>query len=327
MEIVRWGLLSTAHINRRLIPAIWAAPRGELIAVASRDQVTADGYAKKWDIQHAFGSYQAMLDSDLIDAVYIGLPNHLHAEWSIKAMQAGKHVLCEKPFALSMGEVDQMIDTSQKTGRVLVEAFMYLFHPQTKIAREWIRNGHLGEPLIIRSVFNYRLEDKNNVRLIPEYGGGCLWDVGVYPVSFAQFIFGGSPAAVNGFSVSGETCVDEIFIGQMSYPGGGLAQIASSFRTPYMIHAEVIGNTGRLVLTRPFASMEDGRKMIFEPFEGPSIEIPVPEVELYAGEVEAMHAAILDGVQPSLTLAETRNHVRTVLALYESVKQGRTVDL
>ncbi|MBP1694487.1 MAG: Oxidoreductase domain protein [Chloroflexi bacterium] len=327
MDIVRWGLLSTAHINRRLIPAIWAAPRGELTAVASRDQATADAYAKKWNIHHAFSSYQAMLDSDLIDAVYIGLPNHLHAEWSIKAMKAGKHVLCEKPFALTLDEVNGMIETSQKTGRVLVEAFMYLFHPQAKIARDWIRDGHIGEPLIIRSVFNYQMEGKVNVRLIPEYGGGSLWDVGVYPLSFAQFIFGGPPTAVNGFSVIGETGVDEIFIGQMIYPGGGLAQISSSFRSPYMIHAEIIGNAGRLVLTRPFASMEDGRKMTFYPVDNPPFEIPVPDVELYSGEVEAMHAAILDGVPPFLTLEETRNHIRTVLGLYESVKQCRTVEL
>lgn len=327
MEYVRWGLLSTANINRRLIPAIQAAPRGILSAVASRSQASADAYARDWEIPHAFGSYQAMLDSDLVDAVYIGLPNHLHAEWTIKALQAGKHVLCEKPFALTLVEVDAMIAASQQSGRVLAEALMYRHHPQTKIAGEWVRSGRLGEPLIVRGVFNFLLGDRDNVRLTPEWGGGCLWDVGVYPLSFAQYIFGEPPVSVNGVQWLGESGVDETFLGQIAYRGGGLAQISSSYRSPFYIHAEVIGAAGRLTLTRPFTDMETSRQMIFYPMDGEAVEIPVPEVELYAGEVEDMHAAILDGAPPYLTLEETRNHVRTVLALYEAARQGRTISL
>jgi predicted dehydrogenase len=131
MDRVRWGLLSTARINRQLIPAIRASDRGELSAVASRSQAAAEAYAADWDIPHAFGSYQAMLDSDRVDAVYISLPNHLHAEWAIRALRAGKHVLCEKPFALSLEEVDAMIAASRETGCYLAEAFMYRHHPQT----------------------------------------------------------------------------------------------------------------------------------------------------------------------------------------------------
>ena len=132
MNKIRWGLLSTANINRRLIPAIRASERGELVAVASRSLESARKYAHEWDIPKAFGGYQEMLESGEVDAVYISLPNHLHAEWSIRSMQAGVNVLCEKPFAITLDEVDQMIAASQASGRVLSEAFMYRHHPQTK---------------------------------------------------------------------------------------------------------------------------------------------------------------------------------------------------
>jgi D-xylose 1-dehydrogenase (NADP+, D-xylono-1,5-lactone-forming) len=327
MGAVRWGFLSTANINRRLIPAIRSAPRGMITAVASRNHVRADAYARKWEIPNAFGDYQAMLDSDLIDAVYIGLPNHLHAEWTIKALQAGKHVLCEKPFALTLAEVDEMIEASQKYERILAEAFMYRHHPQAKIAHDWIQSGHLGEPLMVRGIFTYSLHERDNVRLVPEWGGGCLWDVGVYPLSFAQYIFDEPPVSVNGFQWLGDSGIDESFVGQMTYAGGGLAQISASFRLPFYIHAEVFGTAGRLTLTRPFCAMEEGRYMTFYPLEGDPLEIPVPEVELYSGEVEDMHAAILDSAPPYLTLEETRNHVRTVLALYEAAQKGNTITL
>jgi D-xylose 1-dehydrogenase (NADP+, D-xylono-1,5-lactone-forming) len=327
MDTVRWGLLSTANINRRLIPAIQASQRGQLLAVASRKQSTAEAYAAQWEIPHAFGSYQAMLDSDQIDAVYIGLPNHLHTEWSIRAMQAGKHVLCEKPFALTLADVDAMIEASQKYQRVLAEAFMYRHHPQTKIVGEWVQNGRIGEPIVVKSVFNYKLSDRTDVRLKPEYGGGCLWDVGVYPMSFAQYIFNGPPIAVEGLQWIGGSGVDETFVGQMLYPGGGLAQISSSFRSPFHIHAEVIGTEGRIALTRPFIGMEDGRQMCFFALDGEPVEIPIPEVELYSGEVNDMHAAILDNAPTYLTLAETRNHILTILALYEAANKNQQIPL
>ena len=153
MKKIRWGLLSTANINRRVIPAIRQSERGELVAVASRSPGTAVSYAKQWQIEKTFSSYEAMLQSDEIDAVYIGLPNHLHAEWSIYAMQQGKHVLCEKPFALTVADVDRMTAVSQQTGMVLAEAFMYRHHPQTKLLGEWVQNGRLGEIRRIEASF------------------------------------------------------------------------------------------------------------------------------------------------------------------------------
>ncbi|MBE2197312.1 MAG: Gfo/Idh/MocA family oxidoreductase [Anaerolinea sp.] len=326
MKKVRWGLLSTANINRRLIPALRMSARGELTAVASRSQESAAAYAAKWEIPHAFGSYAAMLNSDVVDAVYIGLPNHLHAEWTIYALQHGKHVLCEKPFAISLDEVDGMTAAAQATGNVLAEAFMYRHHPQTKIVQEWVRDGRLGDIKLVRATFNFRFSTRENIRLVPEWGGGCLWDVGVYPLSFAQAIMGEMPQWVLGSQWLGESGVDEFFAGQMGYSDGRLAQIASAFCSPFHTMAEVIGTEGRLTLNRPFVGHEDGaRQLLFHPAEGAPQEIPVPEMELYLGEVEDMHAAILDGASTYLSLAETRNHVKTVLALYESARAGQVV--
>ncbi|MCB8923734.1 MAG: Gfo/Idh/MocA family oxidoreductase [Ardenticatenaceae bacterium] len=324
MHKVRWGLLSTANINRRLIPAIQMSARGELTAVASRTLPAAQTYAAQWGIPRAFGSYEAMLNSDEIDAVYISLPNHLHAEWSVYALRHGKHVLCEKPFALTLDEVDAMTEAAQETGNILAEAFMYRHHPQTKIAKAWVDDGRLGDITLLRGAFNFAFRSRENVRLVPEYGGGCLWDVGIYPLSLAQFIMGGPPQWVMGSQWIGDTGVDEFFAGQMGYGNGRIAQITASFNTPFYTFAEIIGTQGRLTMNRPFVGHNDGqRQMLFHPANGEPQEIPVPQKELYLGEVEDMHAAILDGAPNYLTLTETRNHIKTALTLYESARTGQ----
>ncbi|MDX1613055.1 MAG: Gfo/Idh/MocA family oxidoreductase [Candidatus Promineifilaceae bacterium] len=327
MNTVRWGLLSTANINRRLIPAIRASARGRLVAVASRNQARAETYAAEWEIPQAFGSYEAMLNTDEVDAVYIGLPNHLHAEWSIKAMEAGKHVLCEKPFAPTLAEVDQMIATAAATGRHLAEAFMYRHHPQMKIVGQWVREGRLGDIVQVMARFSFTLDDPQNVRMVPEYGGGSLWDVGVYPVSLAQYIMGGMPLYVAADQWVGSTGVDESFAGQMRYPNGGMALFACSFRTPFHTMAEIIGTEGRLALERPFVDVEEGRLLHYEAGAAEPEEVTVPEEMLYLGEVVDLNAAILDGADPYLTLSETRQHVRTTLALYEAAASKEVVYL
>jgi predicted dehydrogenase len=326
MGSIRWGLLSTANINRRLIPAIRASERGELVAVASRRQAEADAYAAEWDIPRAFGSYEAMLASGEVDAIYIGLPNHLHAEWTVRALEYGIHVLCEKPFAISLAEVDHMLDAARDNGRVLAEAFMYRHHPQTKIAGDWVRGGKLGEISVMRGVFNFAMGKRDNIRLVPEWGGGSLWDVGVYPLSLAQYFMGGTPVWVHGDQWVGPSGVDESFTGTLHYNNGAMAQISSAFRTPWYTHFDVMGTAGRLVLTRPFTGLEgDARRLTFVGPDDLEQEIPVPEQELYIGEVEDMHDAILTGRPPYIGLNETRDHVRTVLALYESARRGERV--
>lgn len=326
MTRVRWGLLSTAHINRRLIPAIRASERGELVAVASRTQAAADAYAAEWGIPRAFGRYEDLLASVEIDAVYIGLPNHLHAGWTVSALEQGIHVLCEKPFALTLAEVDAMIDAARDNGRVLAEAFMYRHHPQTRIAAQLVRDGRLGDVALIRGGFNYKMTSRDNIRLVPEWGGGSLWDVGVYPLSFAQHLMGGAPVWVFGDQWLGPEGVDETFTGALHYANGAMAQISSGFRMPFHTCFEVLGTNGRLEITRPFNGMEapDARLTYYDASGEPD-RIPVPEEDLYAGEVRDMHDAILNGRPPLIGLNETRDHVRTVLALYESARRGERV--
>lgn len=322
MTKVRWGLLSTADINSSIIPAIRASSRGDLAAISSRDRAKAQAYAAQWAIPQAFQSYNEMVASDLIDVVYISLPNHLHAEWTVKALEHGKHVLCEKPLALTVGDVDRMIKASQESERRLSEAFMYRHHPQTKIAGEWVQSGRLGEIGLVRCVFNFAVRNPKDIRLIAEFGGGSLWDLGVYGVSFAQFIIGSSPTSVAAHQWVGDSGVDEVFIGDLRYPSGALAQIASSLRTPSYSLAEILGTEGRLELNQPFLGLDENRRMTFYPRDGDPIEIDVPQKELYVGEIEDMNAAILDGASNYLTLRESRDHIRTVQALYRSAEDG-----
>ena len=325
--MVRWAILSTANINRRVIPAIRASKRGDLRAVASRETGRAAQYANQWEIPESFGSYESMLESESIDAVYISLPNHMHAEWTVKALEAGKHVLCEKPLALSLNEVDQMIAASQSTGCVLAEAFMYRHHPQTKLVGEWVRSGRLGDVVLVRGTFNFKIQNRKNIRLEPEMGGGSLWDIGVYPISLAQFVMGEPPQRVYGEQWVGDTGVDETFVGQLRYVQDRLAQISSSFRTPFYTFVEILGSEGRLTLNRPFVQLDKTRQLIFHPNSGGSEVLELEEKELYLGQIEDIHSAILDQKPPYLSLQESKNHVRTVLALYESARKKEMVSL
>ncbi len=327
MDKVRWGLLSTANINRRVIPAIRMSARGELVAVASRNEDKACQYARQWEIPRSFYTYEEMLSSGEVDAVYISVPNHLHAEWTIKALNYGLHVLCEKPFALTVEEVDEMVAASQRANRVLAEAFMYRHHPQTRLLGEMLRRGDIGDLLSVRAVFNFKVANQENIRLAPELGGGSLWDVGVYPISLAQFVFGGAPDWVSASQHIGPSGVDESFWGLLHYPGERTAQIMSSFESPYFTYAEVVGTAGRLVLDQPFTGQDENTVLRYFSQNGDRQDIPAPDEYLYLGEIEDMHAAILDGAPTYLSLEETRSHVRTVLALYQAARQGVIVHL
>ena len=276
-----------------------------------------------------------MLQSGDVDAVYISLPNHLHAEWAIKSLKSGIHVLCEKPFATSLEDVDGMIAASQESGCVLTEAFMYRHHPQTRSIGDWIKSGKLGEITLIRGTFNFQLSEKGrnpdsmNVRMIPEFGGGCLWDVGIYPLSYTQYLLGGPPEWVSGSQIIGPTGIDEVFTGQMRYPTTGgsevLAQISSSFNTPFYTFMEIIGTDGSLYLNRPFTNLGKGAKVLFSDRTGKTRNIKIPKKSLYLGEVEDLQSAILDKASPLITLEESRNHIRTALGLYESAQTGQIV--
>jgi xylose dehydrogenase (NAD/NADP) len=316
----KWGLLSTADINKVILAAMPHSQRGELLAVGSRDLAKAKAYAEKHHLPRAYGSYEELLADPDVQIVYIGLPNGLHAEWTIKALQAGKHVLCEKPFALTLAEVDAMHAAAQAANRVVAEAFMYRHHPKLLKAKELIDTGALGTPRFMRASFSFFLDRAYNVRWDPAIGGGALWDVGCYPMSLSRFFFG-APERVDGWQVLSPSGVDETFVGTLYFPGQRVAQIDCSFRMPYRTYAEVVGDEGTLVLNCPFHADAPEATLVVR--RGDHEErVKTAEAERYLLEIEDMHNAILTGRPPLITPADTRGHIETILALYQSARSS-----
>jgi predicted dehydrogenase len=324
-RILRWGLLSTARINRSLIPPLRASPRNELAAVASRDLQKAQAYAAEWNIPRVFASYEAMLADPDIDVIYNPLPNSLHADWTIRAVEAGKHVLCEKPLALSSEDVDRIARSAQAAGRVVSEAFMYRHHPQTLRTRELLGEGVIGELLLIRAAFSFRLTDPANVRYDPSLGGGSLWDVGCYPVSWIRTMAGREPAEVHGWARWTARGVDDLFVGQMRLDNGVLAQFDCGFSAPFRTLAEMVGAEGTLRVARPFKPPGLGE---IEIQRGDTVErVATGEQALYVGEVQDLADAVLDGCPPRITLDDSRANTAAIVALYDSARRGEPVRL
>jgi predicted dehydrogenase len=322
---LKWGLISTARINRALIKPLRASERNELFAVASRALDKAQDYAAERKIPRAYGSYQAMLDDPEIDVVYNSLPNSLHTEWTIKALHAGKHVLCEKPLATTLEEVEAMRAAARATGLNLAEAFMYRHHPQTLKVKELVDSGVLGEVRLIKGDFTFKIKSEDNVRLNPELGGGSVWDVGCYPISYARYILGKEPEEVFGWQLTGKSGVDEVFTGQLRFAGGVFAQFDSGFRSPYRSRIEIIGSEGILVVPQPFIPGLEVEILIGKGAEYEAIKMP--RKELYIGEVEDMADAVLTSASPSISLEDSRANVAVILALLRSAESGKPVSL
>ena len=324
-KVLNWGLLSTAHINRALITPLRASKRNQLLAVASRTQESADQYAREWKISRSHGSYEALLADPEIDVIYNPLPNHLHAEWTIKAVEAGKHVLCEKPLALRVEEVDAIQAAARKHGRVVAEAFMYRHHPQTLKVQELVQSGLLGDLKLIRGAFSYVLSRQGDVRLNPAMGGGSIWDVGCYPISYARAIVGQDPLEVFGWQVTGPTGIDATFVGQMRFDGDVLAQFDSSFVVPLRWFMEIVGSDGTLNIPSPFKPQTDEKIYLTRGDKTETIKIKGQE--LYIGEVEDMADAVLLGREPRVSLDDSRGNVAVISALLESARAGKPVKL
>jgi D-xylose 1-dehydrogenase (NADP+, D-xylono-1,5-lactone-forming) len=326
MRTLRWGLLGTARITRSIIPALRAAAGHELAAVASRSAEKAEAHAKQWQIPRAIASYEAMLADPDIDVVYIPLPNHLHAEWTIRAAEAGKHVLCEKPIALTVDEVDRIAAAATRAGVVVSEAFMYRHHPQTMMLKQLVGEGAIGELRYIRGSFTFTLNRPGDVRFDLTYGGGSLWDVGCYPVSLARVLAGMQPREVFGHAQNGPTGIDEMFAGQLIFTDKLQAQFDCGFAAPFRTEAELVGTTGSIRVTRPF---KPGASETLVLSRGDDFEqIAIDNAgELYVGEVEDMGKAILEGTPSRVTLADSRDNTAVLVALYESARLGKPVTL
>ncbi len=320
---LNWGLLSTAKINRALIKPLVASNRTRLLAVASRSQASADAYAHEWNIPRAHGSYEALLNDPEIDVIYNSLPNNLHAEWTIKALRAGKHVLCEKPIALTVAELDAMAAAAKESGRVLAEAFMYRHHPQTLKAKEIVDSGVLGKLQLIKGSFTFTLTREGNFRFQEEMGGGSIWDVGCYPINFTRMIVGAEPLEVFGWQVSGPGGADETFVGQMRFANDVHAQFDSGFKSQMRTHIEIVGTQGALNVPVPFKPGEN--ETIFLTRGDKTETIKIKGQELYLGEVEDMADAILLDKPPRVSLSDSRGNIATVLALLESAQAGKPI--
>ncbi len=320
-KLLNWGLLSTARINRSLIPPLRASKRNQLLAVASRSQESADAYARNWKIPRTHGSYEALLADPEIDVIYNPLPNHLHAEWTIKAVEAGKHVLCEKPLALSVDEVDAIAAAAQKYGRVVAEAFMYRHHPQTLKVQELVKSGSLGTLKLLRGSFSFKLTRDGDIRLDPAMGGGSIWDVGCYPISFMRTIVGAEPLEAFGWQVTGPTGIDDTFVGQLRFAGDIYGQFDSSFVIPFHAYMEIVGGEATLIVPQPFKPGLNEKLFLVR--DGKTETVKVKGQELYLGEVEDMADAILLGNIPRVTLEDSRANVATLTALLESARTNK----
>jgi D-xylose 1-dehydrogenase (NADP+, D-xylono-1,5-lactone-forming) len=328
LKKIRWGFLSTAKITDSLIGPIRQAARSELVAVASRNLDRAQAYAKAQDIPKAYGSYEALLADPDIDVIYNPLPNSLHYQWTIKAAEAGKHVLCEKPLVTRLADLDHIEKVSNTHNLTIFEGLKHLHHPHIIQAKQMIQSGRLGTLQAISSCFGFNLplNDKNNIRLNPDLGGGALWDVGVYPCSLVIFMaLAGAPIEVWASQTIGETGVDTSLFGQIRFANGVVAQISCSFLFPFRYqNTFVIGSEGLIQISEPWKSTDQNPKLVFVAKDGTE-EIVVSRRNPFLCEVEAMEACVLDGSEPVIPLNLSRVVLTTILALYEAAHSGRKV--
>ena len=320
---VKWGIISTADINRKVIPGAHASDEIDLVAVASRDRQRADEYAKHWEIPRAFGTYEDLLADPEIEAVYISLPNTMHCDWSIRALEAGKHVLCEKPLSRHPDEVAAAFDTADRTGLLLSEAFMYRHSPQTKRLQQLVAEGAIGQLRLVRSVFSYSLYDHDNIRLRTDVEGGALMDVGCYNVSGSRLL-AGEPERAFGEAWFGPSGTDWVFAGTLRFPDDVLAVFHCGTALPNHDELEVIGSEGSLFLDDPWHCNSPTIELRRE---GEVERIDVPHEDSYRLELENVSAAIRGEGDLLLGRADAMGQARTLEALHESATSGSPVSL
>ena len=314
---VRWGILGVAKIAMKaFVPGIAGAANAELVAVASRDGDKAAAAAAEIGIDRSYGSYAELLADPDVDAVYNPMPNHLHAEWSIKAMEAGKHVLCEKPLAMNAAVAEEMAAASERTGKLLMEAFMYRFHPQWQTVRQLIADGRIGTVQAVRSWFHYPPNPKTNVRYVPEYGGGGLLDVGCYCIDSARMIFGEDPVAATGrLTIDDETGVDVLAAGLLEF-STGYAVFTAGMEQDLAQQVHITGTEGQIAVPRAFNPWPDRPSVVVlrRPDGDETVEIPV--TNQFTLEIEAFSQAVLDGAaEPPVPLSNALANMRVLDAL------------
>ncbi|HEY8631039.1 MAG TPA: Gfo/Idh/MocA family oxidoreductase [Gaiellaceae bacterium] len=313
MEPVRWGVLSTARINHAVLEPARETDKAEVIAVASREAGRAQSYAREHGVERAYGSYVELLADPEVEAVYNSLPNSMHVDWSIRALEAGKHVLVEKPLARRPEEVKRAYDVADGNGRLLMEAFMYRHHPQTHKLREIVQSGAIGELRQMRAEFCFTLDDSTNVRLRPELDGGSLMDLGCYCVGIMRLL-AGEPELVFGRQRLGLTSVDLGFTGVLQFPGDVFGELHCAFDLPAESGVEAIGSNGSVVVPEPF------RCRGYLDLNGERVE--VGGSDRYLLQLENLSAAIRGEAEPLLGRSDALGQARAIAALYRSAASG-----
>ena len=325
MDRVRWGILSTANIGvTKVIPAMKKANRVDVAAIASRDGKRAGEVAAQLGIGRTHGSYDALLADPEIDAIYNPLPNHLHVEWSIKALEAGKHVLCEKPIGLSVGEAEQLEAAGESYPHLrLMEAFMYRHHPQWIRARELVRSGEIGTLKAIQSLFSYYNVDPDNIRNQADVGGGGLMDIGCYPVSASRLLYGSEPRAVNAMiEFDSHFGTDTYGSVVLEFHGGTASFSYSTQLAPYQ-RVNILGTDGRIEIQIPFNAPPD-RPCILELQRGSETErIEFPTADQYALQAENMSLAIINDTPVPTPITDAVANMRVIERCFASARDRR----
>ena len=323
--MTRWGLLSTARINDALLRGIEAIPDATAYAVASRDADRADAYARANGIERAYGGYDQLLADPDVEIVYISLPNGLHVEWTHRALEAGKHVLCEKPLSRSAAEVEELFDHAGTRGLYLSEAFMHRHHPQTKRLKELVDAGAIGELRLVRGSFSFNC-DPADPRMQAGMQGGGLMDVGCYPVSMARYL-AGEPERVSAEELLGGLDVDVVMAcDRWRFADGVIANFDSGLAMPNRRGVEVVGSNAVLRVANPWLPLADGIELWRDGATSPEV-IAVAAAGSYDLEVADLSAAARGEHEPLLGRADALGQARAIEALYASARSGRTIAL
>ena len=329
MTKVRWGVLSTANIAlSKVIPALQKGTNLEVSAIASRDAQRARRAADALRIPHAFGSYEELLASGEVDVVYNPLPNHLHVPWSVRAIEAGKHVLCEKPIGLSAGEAEELARVARAHPRSKVmEAFMYRFHPQWQRAKQIVDDGGVGELRTIASVFSYFKLDPDNIRNQVDIGGGGLMDIGCYNISMSRFLFGGEPERlVATVERDPELRIDRLSSAILDFGRGTSTFTCSTQLSPFQ-RVDVFGTAGRVTLDIPFNAPQDGPSRLWHFRDGVSTEHVFDRTDQYTLQAEALSQAIIDDTPVPTPLEDAVANMRVIEAIVRSGEEEAWVRL
>jgi predicted dehydrogenase len=315
---VRWGILSTARIGAALVAGARASELAGVVAVGSRSEASARVFADAHDIPRAHGTYEALLADPEVQAVYIPLPNGMHVDWTLRALEAGKHVLCEKPMDRRAARVEEAFDVAEREGLVLSEAFMWRHSPQTRRLRSLLDEGAIGEVRLVRASFSFLLAGDADVRLDTALDGGALMDVGCYCVSGARLV-AGEPVSVSAVAVTGPSGVDTRLAALLRFGGDVLGTIDCGLDVAGRHELEVAGTEGRLVLADPWHGHEP--RIVLER-GGEREVVEVEAVDSYRLELDDVSAAIVDGREPLLGRADAVGQARTIEALYRAAEEG-----